>query len=217
MDTLIDQTTNRVFDYIEKRLTRLNEKNIVTMLDGRITVLMCCEHDSEAAKQMKEYQEDVYQQFGVRCAIGASNVFHHFENAKSRYIAAKQACKVSLANPQKPITVFRPYDIEMLIFSMNIDRCIRFYTYFFRNYKNQEQIQEDTKLLDLYIQHNRSISAVAEEMNMHKNTVQCHLDKFYSLTGLNPRNAKDLAYISLIITIGKHWVNERPANDVFWE
>ena len=102
---------------------------------------------------------------------------------------------------EKPIFVFGPYDLEPLLSTISPEDEERLYRHFFREFKSDELIEETVALLENYIVCNRSISAVANLMNMHKNTVQSRLDKVEALTGYSPRAAKDLSYIYVIVLI----------------
>ena len=43
--------------------------------------------------------------------------------------------------------------------------------------------------------HNRSIARTAEELFIHKNTVQTQLNRIYERTGYNPKDSKDLTLL----------------------
>lgn len=53
--------------------------------------------------------------------------------------------------------------------------------------------EEEIKLLEKYYTCNMSLKLTADDLYIHKNTVQYRLDKIYEKTGLNPREFKDSA------------------------
>lgn len=197
----LDQTGERIFQYVEKRLMSMDDGNIVTMLNNRITVLLHTETSKDAYTCMLDLQKSIQYHFGIRCAIGISHPYRRFDSAKNRYEIARQACRTSMRQTEKNIFIFGPYDLEPLLSTINPEDEERIYRHFFREFKSEEQIAEAVMLLENYILCNRSISEVAVLMSMHKNTVQSRLDKIQSLTGYNPRNTKDLAYIYVITLI----------------
>ena len=56
-------------------------------------------------------------------------------------------------------------------------------------------------LLKIYVQCNCSLSACAEKLFIHKNTVQYRLTKLHQLTGFNPQNIMDLIKLYLAFAI----------------
>ena len=197
----LDQTGEHIFQYVERRLQSLDEENIVTMLNNRITILLHANNSKDAYTCMLELQKNIQYHFGIRCAVGISSPYHHFSNAQNRYEVARQACRTSMRQAEKSIFIFGPYDLESLLSTINPEDEERLYRHFFREFKSEEQIKEAIMLLENYILCNRSISEVSVRMSMHKNTVQSRLDKIQALTGYNPRDAKDLAYIYVITLI----------------
>ena len=198
-----DQLNDRIYQHVENRLAMLDEKNIVIMLNNRVTALLCAKNSDEALVTMTDVQKSIERHFGVRCAIGISSSFHHFESARNRYEVARQACKTSRENRDRTIFVYGPYDLEPLLSTISAEDEQRVYDHFFRNYRSREQLEETIALLDCYIACNRSISQVAAIMNMHKNTVQSRLDRIREMTGYDPRAAADLAYMYVIVLIHK--------------
>lgn len=60
-----------------------------------------------------------------------------------------------------------------------------------------DEIEKYQLFLDVYEDHNGSINRMAEELFIHKNTVQYRLDKIYEKTGYNPRELKDYYLLRL--------------------
>lgn len=202
-----DQTNDRIHQFVETRLKQREGKHVVTMLSNRITVLLDTSSTDAARRIMTDLQNEIEQYFGVICAIGISSPFQNFIDAKSHYDVARIACNASVRRleeyKEKNICAFGSYDLEPLVSTLSREDKSRLLDHFFRNYKTPEAIEETVQLLEQYIDCNRSISEVALRLNMHKNTVQCRLDRIFDLTGMNPRNMKDLAYMFIIILIYK--------------
>ena len=57
------------------------------------------------------------------------------------------------------------------------------------------EISASIHLLRSYVENNRSIARTAEELFIHKNTVQTQLNRIYERTGYNPRDSKDLTLL----------------------
>ena len=63
--------------------------------------------------------------------------------------------------------------------------------------------EKEQKLLKTYFTNNMSLKETAEQLYLHKNTLQYQLDKIWKNTGYNPRNFKDatVLYIGLKLLI----------------
>ena len=64
-----------------------------------------------------------------------------------------------------------------------------------------DEIKTYLALMAVYEKHNGSIKAMAEELFVHKNTVQYRLDKLFSDTGYNPRELADFYKLKLAFRI----------------
>lgn len=65
----------------------------------------------------------------------------------------------------------------------------------------EEEKDEAALLFDVYTRHNGSIGHTAEELFLHKNTVQNRLNKIARATGYNPRNLHDYTLLALAFAL----------------
>ncbi len=68
-----------------------------------------------------------------------------------------------------------------------------------------DEIETYQKFLTVYEKHNGGINKMAEELFIHKNTVQYRLDKIYEKTGYNPREPKDYYLLKLAFNSWIYW------------
>lgn len=66
---------------------------------------------------------------------------------------------------------------------------------------SSDEIKTYDNLLAIYEKQNGSIKAIAEELFVHKNTVQYRLDKLFTDTGYNPRELADFYKLKLAFRI----------------
>lgn len=64
---------------------------------------------------------------------------------------------------------------------------------------NSDELDEFTKIAHLFGEHNGSITKVAEQLFIHKNTLQYKLNKVFKKTGDNPRNFKDFVSLKMAL------------------
>lgn len=62
---------------------------------------------------------------------------------------------------------------------------------------SDEEIDNFQEIFDAYTRHNGSIVHCAEELFLHKNTLQNHLNRMAKKTGYNPRTLEDYAVLAL--------------------
>lgn len=60
---------------------------------------------------------------------------------------------------------------------------------------------EDIGLLEVYYNHDMSLKETADELFVHKNTIQYQLNRINELSGFNPRLFKDavILYLALLV------------------
>ena len=66
---------------------------------------------------------------------------------------------------------------------------------------DKDEINEYSKMMDSYIDHNGSITKASDELFIHKNTLQYRLNKLRELTGFDPRNLRDMVVLYLAFTL----------------
>ena len=127
--------------------------------------------------------------FGVGLVgVGQKNIRHSFETAK-RALSLLQLKKQSSC-----ISYFENLDLDMLLSNIPQDVRQLFLTNVLRNLPKKEW-QSMQHLLTTFSKHNGSINKCAEELFIHKNTVQYKLNKIKTLTGYDPRNYQDFAVL----------------------
>ncbi|SFG55583.1 PucR family transcriptional regulator [Sporolactobacillus nakayamae] len=55
------------------------------------------------------------------------------------------------------------------------------------------------KSVEIFFYHNFNLSTAANELYIHRNSLQYRLDRFYQITGLDPKKFKDALIISLLL------------------
>ena len=95
----------------------------------------------------------------------------------------------------KTICLFSFFDFKLLISSVNKPIRQQIFNSVYRNFTSDNQISASIHLLRSYVENNRSIARAAEELFIHKNTVQTQLNRIYERTGYNPRDSKDLTLL----------------------
>lgn len=92
------------------------------------------------------------------------------------------------------LAVFDSLDLEILLGDLKEDT-----RRFFLEKTLMKLSPKDLNLLRIYFSFNMSLKDTANQLYLHKNTLQYQLDKIAKITGYNPRNFKDAAvlYVAL--------------------
>ena len=87
----------------------------------------------------------------------------------------------------KTICLFSSFDFKLLISSVNKPIRQQIFNSVYRNFTSDNKISASIHLLRSYVENNRSIARTAEELFIHKNTVQTQLNRIYERTEALPR------------------------------
>ena len=87
-------------------------------------------------------------------------------------------------------------DLGLIVSSVPRDNAMQLVHHVFRGMGEQE-IDEYQQVFDAYVRHNGSIVHCAEELYLHKNTLQNRLNKIAEKTGYNPRRLSDFTVLAL--------------------
>ncbi|MDM5224039.1 sugar diacid recognition domain-containing protein [Peribacillus sp. NJ11] len=145
-------------------------------------------------KSILQIFNSYFRSMNVSYSIGIGSIGYLEELAKS-YTHAKLALKYALS---KKVTVceYAKLDLEMIM--ENIDFHIR------KDYASKligELSEAEINLLHTYYNNNLSLKKTAEELFIHKNTLQYRLDKIAQKTAANPRDYHDSVklYLALLL------------------
>ena len=123
--------------------------------------------------------------------IGIGNV-ETLSQQHISYQSSKIAINSLLLN--ESLAVFDSLDLEILLGNVSKDN-----KKFFLEKTLSHLTEKDQMLLKMYFSLNMSLKETAEQLFLHKNTLQYQLDKIWKNTGYNPREFKDAAilYVAL--------------------
>ena len=118
----------------------------------------------------------------------------------SKQYHSYQSAKIALDSlfSTESLAIFDNLDLEILLGNISED---------IKNYFLEKTItrlsEKEKQLLKTYFTNNMSLKETAEELYLHKNTLQYQLDKIWKTTGYNPRNFKEASvlYIGLKLLI----------------
>lgn len=197
--SLTQNRNDRIFTSFKELLDNSSQNLIVQSGMNIIVIheLKIKENIDTIIRDIKGYIESKYN---VKLYFGIGEKSNNLKEIKKSYKEAKKSLDIALAFRDKDILYYDDLDIGLLIDDIPIDTINKYTNKIFLNMTNKE-INDYTILIDSYIRHNGSITKAAEELFLHKNTLQYRLNKLYNLTGFNPRNISDMVVLYLAFTL----------------
>lgn len=182
-------TRKNIIRYAESNIA--NNKLLVSFLQNEFILIYLDSSYENIEKHLKRLVSLASKSYNVKLAFGVSNNYYNLSNTKAFYLQALKSRKWSEnKGNENPIVFYKDMELGLLITSLD-EKDI--YEFSYKVLKNIDlgELKEYQELFKLYGKHNGSISAIADEMFMHKNTIQYRLNKLESMTGFNPRNYND--------------------------
>ena len=99
---------------------------------------------------------------------------------------------------------FEDMDLGLMVSSVPRDSALQLVSHVFEGLSERE-IEEYREIFDAYVRHNGSIVHCAEELYLHKNTLQNRLNKIAAKTGYNPRNLADHTVLTIAFMLHSYY------------
>ncbi len=186
------EKAQRMIDSAEKIVIDLirEDRNSYFIKNG--TELLCAVTDcpdSDMAKLAEHMKRDVESKHPIKFCCGIDGGCEGYVLIHNSIIKATKALKTSLRSPQKGIRFYS--SISMEIFQSELSNSIK-REYIFRIFKDctLEEIDQWMRLLNIFYEEEGSITATANRMFIHKNTLQYKLNKIKERTGYDPRSIR---------------------------
>lgn len=173
-----------IISKIKKEVER-DEQQLGVRLGEKIVILHNSNSMEDAARLLSDLVKTVKQ--GV-CRIygGVGRAWADKAGLQRSYREAELACSMVKAQKEEGVRIYSGTDLPLLLINIPYKKREAFVNEVFHNC-DENQKREMIQCLKSYIANNGSITKVAEELFVHKNTLQYRLTKMKSLTGYDPR------------------------------
>lgn len=141
--------------------------------------------------------------------FGIGTVYSDSDEYWRSYREARRACEWSLFSGTGPVIRYEDLDYGIFLSSIPSEDAKRLSERVFGNLTEKE-IDEYRELFDAYTRHNGSIVHCAEELFLHKNTLQNRLNRLAAKTGYNPRKLADYAVLSIAFKLRDYNFTQYP-------
>ena len=195
-----DYDLSYLYPLLESTLS-INSKIFFTISHALIIILVPKTNLNYLLTQIQNKAMDRYEMnlnFGIGL-IGSETV-----DIKKSFETAKQALGWSVSqNHEQQIIYFEELDLGMIVANIPDDVKQLFHTNIFRNFRTKD-FQQFRAIMKSFAKHNGSLGACADELFIHKNTLQYQLNKVKNLTGYDPRNYQDFAVLYMALLLHKN-------------
>ena len=178
LDEILPDTNNNIYGVQNDRL-------IVFLSEierNRINDILC-----EINRRLSEKKYQVLN-YGVGTVAPTANDLHaSLENANL-------AIKYNPANSS--VNYYDDFDLDLIMSSLSQDLKKKYLDKVLGNL-SCSKMNEYKHILEIHEKNNGSITKSAEQLYIHKNTLQYKLDKLYKDTGYNPRDLKDYVILKI--------------------
>lgn len=189
------------FNQIEADLRKALEQDSENLVVGSGNKLVCLV-SARSDKQMLSLAQslcacvgDRGARFAVGIDGGSGGDGHSIHQA---YLQAEKALHASLSRQGHPPILYRDVNLELFLSAVPLSVKEEFINKIFLGCSLGERIS-NIAILKVFFDCNGSISRAAQQLFIHKNTLQYKLNKLAQQTGIDPRTAEGTALYYLAI------------------
>lgn len=178
-----------------------NKDNIVISIGPKYIFLFCAKSPATVKERIQTIKQKLEAAYPVKVSAGVGNLRTNHNEVSFSYQEAEKALKVSSSSADGAICVYEDINVELFIEEIPHRAKKEFVKKIFRTCTDRER-KEWLEILDVFFRHNGSINKAAEELYIHKNTLQYRINKLIKKTGFDPRVTRDglLLYLALLIS-----------------
>ena len=197
------EDAQRLYDQVIREIKRCLKKEANHPVCQIGTKIIGFFHSSDQQEILKYAQEIIYnveKQYSCQLYAGVGAVGTNRLEIRRSYREADTACNLAMRLKNKKIKVYSDVDIELLLENISKQDRELFVKRIFKDCEEEETVRW-VQLLRCYSENNGSITKTAEDLYIHKNTLQYRLSKLKEATGYDPRNIVESIplYIAMLI------------------
>ena len=192
------RTIHNIFQMVLRTIDRANN-DICVSTGNDMIFLINTPRIADALTKLTKIKAQIESKYFVSIYTGLSPVVKDFREVGAFYRYAQVATRVARESG-RGFTLYDDLSIELLLSNVQPQIKQDYLSKVFDHCSDAE-IREWTNLLSVYFQCNGSISATADQLYMHKNTLQYKLNGIHSKTGYDPRNRSDSVILYLAVHI----------------
>ncbi len=167
--------------------------------DGSMLIMLLKEENEDAlCRFLMSFRQEVLENTNITLCFSCDNVSSSKWDVRNAYQRALQTMRER--RPMEPISIYKNLCAAQLLRYVPKDIRRKYISKIFPG-QTAQQIGEWCRLIDFVLDNNGSINAIAEQLYIHKNTVQYRIKKLENISGLDCRSAHDIPalYIAKVL------------------
>ncbi|NLZ93519.1 MAG: hypothetical protein GX922_05840 [Firmicutes bacterium] len=192
----------KVFSLIMNEFS-FNSNNVVVSNGSKAIVLYVDEERNKSTAELLKkiivkLQSAIKEKHRLQISAGVGRKCIHPQELHLSYLDAEKCLRFAKMKEDKQILFYDDLNLELLIEVLPVQVMNGFCN---KVLVNNTLSKKDLETLKVFFKNNSSINAAADELYIHKNTLQYRLNKIHKLTGFNPRvfNEAVILYFSLLL------------------
>lgn len=181
--------SERIERKIKNMIVRTSPDNLFFKLSSYLVCAVTMRPDDKMHELAETIKKTIETNSKMHLTIGIDSQNNRYTMAHSSYKKALKAVQSSVRTHKHDIRFYNDINIEIFLDDISVISKQEYVQELFKGY-TQSEIAEIIAILEIYYDLEGSITAVAERLHMHKNTLQNRLKKVYEHTGYDPRSIK---------------------------
>lgn len=173
-----------------------SKQNLIVVQETFIVMFLENQEKDLLVDRLMAVQNELVSNFRMKLNFGLGDICDDVASARASFLQAKYAYQWADKKADVTIQFYDEFTLELLFAEGNHKQLETFSQRILGKLTDKEK-NEFREILTIYEKHNGSISKTADELFIHKNTLQYRLNKLYDLTGYNPRELSDFVTLKL--------------------
>lgn len=193
----------RMGNMLPTYLSRVENLVDTLILDEELICLFASGDELAVQRELRSLKNVLEASYPICLCGGIGKACQDYTQVHESYVEADKACTISQKSRQTQVVRYNELSIDLLVEEIPDQIKTDFVNKVFANCKKSE-LEEWRVLLRAFFVSNGSISKVAEELFIHKNTLQYKLNKIREQTGYDPRSTCDALKLYLAILFSEN-------------
>ena len=178
---------NQIFRFMKAVLNPATMPLISINNNMIVMLLVDTPQECDIERELLDLNAHLLEHYNIEGRFAVGTIFSGKKSAKDSFYRAKNLFTWLDRNLNFGVKVFEKSELGIIISSIDSVTQQIFVSNILKQLSNKE-IDEFYQTLKAYEKYNGSITQTANELNIHKNTLQYRLNKLSELTGFNPRD-----------------------------
>ncbi|WP_244272675.1 CdaR family transcriptional regulator [Natronincola peptidivorans] len=189
----------KVYNFIRSYID-FNKQNLIIQSGMNYILILDKKSLNDISSLAESIHDSIKDKYEIKLCFGIGRCSIDVDEMRKSYEEAKKALDVVLVTKEKYVMNYSDLDTDLLLNEVSDLTKDTFIDGVFKKMKPTE-IDGYMEILIRYFKNNGSITKTADELFIHKNTLQYKLNKLNRLTGYDPRITKDMVVLYLAVKI----------------